>query len=85
MNESDLPFIIERDPFWDAYVETFQILHALGIEVEFNARIPVFRLYSRLQKEEQTEDVMHALYMLEIIKNLMARGLEPEHKNNRYV
>jgi len=85
VNDSDLPFVIERDPFWDAYVETFQVLHHLGIELEFNKRIPIFQLYTRLQKQEQTDDVLHALYMLEIVKNLMARGLEPEHNKSRYV
>lgn len=84
MAEFDGPFIVESDPFYDAYLETLEALASIGVLLEFRARIPIFKIYTDLQRQEQTEEVIQALYHLDVLKELMVRGLEPEHKNNVY-
>jgi len=84
VNDFESPFIIERNPFVDVYMEALEALAACGVIIGFRQRIPIFKLYTELQKRQQTDDVVYALGRLDLIRVLMARGLEPEHKNNTY-
>ena len=84
MNDFDSPFVIQSDPFVDAYLETVEALAVLEIFVQYKQRIPIFKIYTDLQKREQVDEVRRALYLLDVLKDLMVRGLEPEHKNNEY-
>lgn len=84
MSDFDSPFIIEREPFTEAYLQALEALADVGILLNLNERIPIFRVYSQLHKMEQTDDVEYAMWQLDVLKDLMVRGLEPEHKNNTY-
>lgn len=84
MNDYRPPFIIESDPFLDAYIEALQALEAVGILIEFKQRIPIFQIYNKLNAMEPSDDVEQAQYAVEVLKELMIRGLEPEHKQGRY-
>lgn len=72
------------DPFFDTYLETLEVLHALGIEFSFKQRIPIFKVYTHLSELERTDEIAYAMDMLDELKALMQRGLEPSHVENTY-
>lgn len=92
IDEEDLNDII-TDPFFDTYIETLQVLYDLGIEFTFKQRIPIFEVYTFLDKlraacppESGTyADIEYAKECLGTLRRLMARGIEPEHVNGVYV
>jgi len=55
-----------------------------GYLFPYKERIPIFKVYTELQKQEQTDEVVDALAKLDVLKDLMVRGFEPEHNNNVY-
>lgn len=86
VNDFENPFVLaQTDPFFDAYIEVLEALANVGLFYEFKQRLPIFRIFNDLQKLEMTDDVEHAIQMVDVLKELMIRGFEPEHVNGYYV
>jgi hypothetical protein len=85
VNEFDNPFIIQTDPFFDTYIETLEVLAGLGLLFDYKQRLPIFKVCLELQKLGPSDDVDEALELLDMLRELMARGLEPEHDGIYYV
>lgn len=79
------PFVIATDPFFDAYIATLEALANVEIYYEFKQRLPIFHVFNELQQLEPSEDVSNAIQLVDVLKELMIRGLEPEHVNGYYV
>lgn len=87
MNDSDDNYPILQlitDPFFDTYIETLEVLAGIGIEFTFKQRIPIFRVYTHLDTLPWTPDVDYARQCLDTLRDLMAKGMEPEHVNGVY-
>lgn len=73
-----------NDPFWETYKATLDALHSLGIKIPIRSRLPIFRLYTKLEKMEPSllRDV--AMWKLTELRELMVRGYEPKVRFGRY-
>lgn len=78
-------FKITEDPFWDIYYATMHSLRVLGMVFPRRTRLELFRLYTDLCGRQWTDDVQQALDNLEQLTEMRRRGLEPEHKNGKYI
>lgn len=82
MTKLNQPFQI--DPFWEAYKETLGALRDVGKKFPLKKRLSIFKLYNDISAMPETEDTQLALWKLTELRDLIARGLEPEHKNGVY-
>lgn len=83
--QENLELFSVYDPFFDIYIESLGVLSDLGIDFDFKQRIPIFKVYTHLCEIDQTDQVIYAKQLLDLLRDLMSRGLEPEHNGDTYV
>lgn len=85
-SDDNVPILqLITDPFFDSYIETLEVLANIGIEFSFKQRIPIFRVYTHLDTMPWSAEVDYARECLDTLRELMARGLEPEHRGGVYL
>jgi len=71
--------------YWSSQVLIVRTLQQIGIRVDVKDRLPIFRLWRIIQERMVGQRAEHLLQLLNKLTELRKQGMEPPHKEGKYL
>jgi len=82
---STVPQTNDYSAYWEAQVLFVRILQASGLKVGVKDRLPLFKLWTLIDKRITGKRRVELMSMIDIMVQLRKQGKEPPHKANKYI
>ena len=85
MEKVELVVPNDYSEYWGAQILLVRYLQQMGVRTDVKDRLPIFRLWQIIQSRMTGKRAEHLLQLLNKLTQLRLNGMEPPHKDGKYL